>query len=52
MVLCHKEMLRLNRDFYCYHYLKQSGCGHVLTKDDQRDFQLTVVCKNIQGMQY
>ena len=36
-------MLRLDRDFYNFHYLKQSGCGHVLTKDDQRDFQLTVV---------
>ena len=43
------EMVRLDRDYYCYHYLNQSGCGHVLTKDDQRDFQQTLVRHNVMA---
>ena len=42
-------MVRLDRDYYCYHYLNQSGCGHVLTKDDQRDFQQTLVRHNVMA---
>ncbi|XP_065920501.1 unconventional myosin-Ia-like [Dysidea avara] len=43
------QMLRLHRDYYRYHFLKQSGCAHVLTKDDQRDFQLTVKGMEVTG---
>lgn len=53
------EMLHLEAEVSKYYYLNQSGCTHVLTMDDDRQFSTTLVsyeygyvarCRNVDNV--
>ena len=43
------EMLHLEREVFRYHYLSQSQCSYVLTMDDDKQFNVTLVRQELHN---